>query len=302
MFIRSSRLRVLKGKKKKGRRNNHLVTVEDIEEEVFQKIPHQEDNVKQQLKRQIEESTIQAEKKTAKDRMNYIAVKQDAFINVNSFLGGLLLFGLTGKSSPHNPPDKTVLELRLLCFFIFLGSLMSNLMFLLFVKFHNWKKYQPYQEALAEIKSKAELIWWDHSKHDDGDQEWNQYQENKSLKNIKNVIYEAEYTNTNTSFLEWTREVLDSAARQESKDRESLRRWSIFIPFSLTFFGMVMLCLVVFMGAHVQLHTGRDPPQGGMHLWIYIVAPLSLFLPFLSTLRLIVYYTGRLHDINMFQS
>ncbi len=96
----------------------------------------------------------------SKESNDKTAMKQDAFINVNTFMGGLLWFGLTGRKSSEIVPIRTVLELQLLSFFIFLGAIMSSLMSMLFVKFYNWKKYKPYQDALIKIKKRAELIWW----------------------------------------------------------------------------------------------------------------------------------------------
>ncbi len=99
-------------------------------------------------------------------------------------------------------------------------------------------------------------------------------------------------------FSQWTKEILEVAAREESKARETLGRWSVILPFTLTCIGMVFLCVVVFIGADVQLHTETRRTYQSHHLekWIYIVAPLSLFVPFWITLRVIRYYTGRLHD------
>lgn len=331
-FCFQSRLRIDKHNKK------NPITVATSEDIVFQhilNIPNrhqqkdQQQNLKERIKTIIDQATLRAEKKTSKDRLHITSIKQDAFINVNSFLGGLLLFGLTGRRSENNPPDRMVLELQILSFFIFLGAIMSNLMFLLFVKFHSWKKYQPYQEALVEIKAKVISIWGpqydagnDNCNHDnfrnnydneakamnDGaslSDDWSQYSQYQSLI-VNSCTKQQDQHDTGShecgeeyaEFLTWMRQILDIAAREESNDRERLRKWSIFIPFTLTFIGMVILCLVVFLGANVQLHTGREHERGHLQLWIYIVAPLSLIVPFLTTLYLITYFTGRLHDIN----
>ncbi len=331
-FCFQSRLRIDKHDKK------NPITVAKSEEIVFQSIlnipnhhqqqDQQQQNLKERINTIIDQATLRAEKKTSKDRLHITSLKQDAFINVNSFLGGLLLFGLTGRRSENNPPDRMVLELQILSFFIFLGAIMSNLMFLLFVKFHNWKKYQPYQEALVEIQAKVTSIWRSQSQYDAGNDnfnndnvrthydneakaindgaslsdDWSQYSQYQSL--IANTSTKLQDTDSQecdedyTEFLTWMRRIIDIAARKESNDRERLRKWSILIPFTLTFIGMVILCLVVFLGANVQLHTGREHDRGHLHLWIYIVAPLSLIVPFVTTLYLITYFTGRLHDIN----
>ena len=334
---------------------NHL-TVAETEDLVFHNIPRNP-NLRSEILQHIEDATKIAEKKTSQDRIERTLVKQDAFINVNTFLGGLLLFGLTGRRSSEIVPDRTVLEFQLLSFFVFLGAIMSSLMFMLFVKFHNWKKYKPYQDALMKIKKKSELVWWSldrnhhRSKNNDGNHvvegnthngnyfiddcdyshhngllfnEWNLYQQYQSITNVKtkserdnlklkpimngNDEHDNDHNdgaNTDTDedarvkeFSQWTKEVLEIAAREESRARETLRRWSIILPFTLTVIGMIFLCLVVFMGADVQLHKGSQRDQSHHHLevWIYIVAPLSLFLPFCITLGLIRYYTGRLHD------
>lgn len=334
---------------------NHL-TVAETEDLVFHSIPRNP-KLRSQIVQHIEDATKIAEKKTSKDRIERTTVKQDAFINVNTFLGGLLLFGLTGRRSSDIVPDRTVLEFQLLSFFIFLGAIMSSLMFMLFVKFHNWKKYKPYQDALIIIKNKAELVWWtldrdhhrsksnddypvvngnthsDHYYMDNNDyshhngllfNEWNLYQQYQSITNLKkksecnhfkskppmngsdehnNNDFDSANADTDEDarvkeFSQWTKEVLEIAAREESRARETLRRWSIILPFTLTVIGMIFLCLVVFMGADVQLHKGSQSNQSHHHLgmWICIVAPLSLFVPFFITLSLIRYYTGRLHD------
>lgn len=301
-FCRRTRLQIVKKKNIINHRN--IITVAHTEQSVFDSIPNDSD-LRDQIKAQIEEATKRAEKKTGKDRLHFTSVKQDAFINVNSFLGGLLLFGLTGRKSHGNPPDRIVLELQLLSFFIFLGAIMSNLIFLLFVKFHHWKKYQPYQEALSKIKIKSEMmsLSWYHTV-DKSDQASSGDSDHELLVSIRDQQYnttntvDSVYEDRKLDFLKWTKDIHEIAAREESRDRESMRKWSILLPFSLTFIGMIIFCCVVFMGAYVQLHTRQEAVQGALHLWIYIVAPLFLVIPCALTLLLINFYTGRLHDFN----
>ena len=108
-----------------------------------------------------------------------------------------------------------------------------------------------------------------------------------------------EEENRMREFSKSAKEVLEIAAREEGRARETLRRWSIMLPFTLTCIGIVFLCIAVFMGADIQLHTGVERDQSHEHhleTWIYYVAPLFLMVPFWLSLGLIRYYTGRLHD------
>ena len=319
----NSRLRIIKNRKNKNLHRN-LLTVDETEEKVLTAIPDI-GNLKQTIRDQIKEATKQAEKKTAHKRQEVTARKHDGFINVNAFLGGLLLFGLTGRRPGDNLPERAVLELQVMSFFIFLGAIMSTLMFLLFVKFYSWKKYEPYQNALGKIKSKAERmsltnqnvssyddecreaeqIYENRKNHTESCSDWKTYQQYQSLVQVnrkevsENISpsLETQHNDIILEFAQWTKDVIDTAAQEESRDREKMRRWSIVFPFSLTCMGMIMLCLVVLKGAHVQLRPGRQHKEGGLQLWIYILAPSFLIIPFLLTLRLTWFYTGRLYDM-----
>jgi len=193
--------------------------------------------------------------------------KIDKCIEVSTFFGGLILFGLTGKQgdseTTYTQDDRRIMQLQILNFCLFFGAIMSAFIFRFFAEFRKWTSYHPYDRLDQEFKTAYDA----NDEYDKPDKK----EEHKKLM---------------------------EAAECEDKRRDNFRALAKMIPFWWTFTAVILLLVVVFDSAAVQLRVSEPTDSvSELQSWVLPVCITFAVLPMVMAIVIVLCYTNRLYDI-----
>lgn len=202
----------------------------------------------------------------ANDKLERDVPKIEKLIDVCTFFGGLLLYGLTGsdeEESVYTTKERNLLQLQILAFSAFFGTIVSAIIFLLFTEFKDWTEYGPYKNLGQEIKEDVYVA----------NEEYDEQNENH-----KKLI---------------------EAAKEEGSRRNNFRRWQKTIVALSQYAGINFVGLIVFESSRIQLgeESSEDLPTLQLQSW---VVPGSILISVIAPLMaagVIFRYTGRIYDV-----
>ena len=217
----------------------------------------------------------------ADEKLKINSEKLGLFITINTFLGGLLLFGVQREkrdvnTKPYMTDEKRIIQLQLLDFCIFLGAIMSAFIFITLTNFRSFDSTKGCFNNKAGCCVRYFTTLTDDQKE--------LYDEDPS----------PVYDKSDNDHI-----ALYKAAKKEDRLRDSFRKTSMLITFVLTMIAIILLVIGVFKGAHYQLDQTFEDEKDvtGLDNWVLPLCTTFVIAPPVVALILVWSFTGRLYDI-----
>mmetsp|Transcript_62581 Transcript_62581/g.70813 ORF Transcript_62581/g.70813 Transcript_62581/m.70813 type:complete len:271 (-) Transcript_62581:16-828(-) len=211
--------------------------------------------------------------------------KLELFITVNTFFGGLLLFGLNGtkQKESYMAGEKRIIQLEIVDFCLFLGTIMTAFVFITLTKFRSFD-------------SKSGWKWCSCITYFPGPDPCCCKSHFQNLHPDKQTLYK-ESSNKYLPYNDNDNIQVYEAATKEDNLRTKFRQISMLMVALLTLVAISLLVYVVLTGANYQLDNTKDKEAGsGFDNWVFPLCITLVVAPPLVAFIITLCFTGRIYD------
>mmetsp|Transcript_52124 Transcript_52124/g.59055 ORF Transcript_52124/g.59055 Transcript_52124/m.59055 type:complete len:283 (+) Transcript_52124:31-879(+) len=224
----------------------------------------------------------------ADEKLKANSDKLGLFITVNTFFGGLLLFGINGRrDESYKTGEKNIIQLQIVDFCLFLGTILSTFVFITLTKFRSFDSKSGWKWCSC-ITFHPDP-WCCNRPFLNLDSEEQKLYKESSLE----VFLPSDPTDDDNKHTK-----VYAAANKENKLRDWFRTISMLMTFLLTLAAIVLLVIVVLKSANYQLDKTPDTEDGtGFANWVLPLCITFVAAPPVLALIIIFGFTGRIYDI-----